>query len=103
MAKNQPSDAQNSGRAGWRLDAVSYGDGSNYTPEQPVKPPFPAAMMKDAGRQVDLEEAVRWERDRRGLPKDGIDDWKRRSIIYAYLALTTLAVFLFAMLALARN
>jgi hypothetical protein len=45
MEKNQPNDAQNSGRAGWRLDAVSYGDGSNYTPEQPVKPPFPAAMM----------------------------------------------------------
>ena len=103
MAKNQPSDTQKSRRAGWHLEPAPYGDGSNYTPEQPVKPPFPAAMMKEAGRQVDLEEAVRWERDRRGLPKDGIDDWKRRSIIYAYLALTTLAVFLFALFALARN
>lgn len=100
MAKNQPSDAQNSGRTGWRLDAVSYGDGSNYTPEQPVKPPFPASLMKEASRQVDLEEAVRWERDRRGLPKDGIDDWKRRSIIYAYLLISVLAGVLFVLLAL---
>ncbi len=58
-----------------------------------VKPPFPASLMKEARRQVDLEEAVRWERDRRGLPKDGIDDWKRRSIIYAYLAMIAIAVF----------
>jgi hypothetical protein len=60
-----------------------------WAPE--VKPPFPASLMKEASRQVDLEEAVRWERDRRGLPKDGIDDWKRRSIIYAYLAVSALA------------
>ena len=49
--------------------------------------------MKEARRQVDLEEAVRWERDRRGLPKDGIDDWKRRSIIYAYLTMIVIAGF----------
>ena len=61
----------------------------SWTPE--AKPPFPANLMKEASRQVDLEEAVRWERDRRGLPKDGIDDWKRRSIIYAYLAVSALA------------
>jgi len=51
--------------------------------------------MKEARRQVDLEEAVRWERDRRGLPKDGIDDWKRRSIIYAYLAMIVVAAFVY--------
>jgi hypothetical protein len=56
--------------------------------------------MKEASRQVDLEEAVRWERDRRGLPKDGIDDWKRRSIIYAYLLISVLAGVLFVLLAL---
>jgi hypothetical protein len=60
-----------------------------WTPE--VKPPFPASLMKEARRQVDLEEAVRWERDQRGLPKDGIDDWKRRSIIYAYLTMIAIA------------
>jgi hypothetical protein len=48
--------------------------------------------MKEARRQVDLEEAVRWERDRRGLPKDGIDDWKRRSIIYAYLTMIAIVL-----------
>jgi hypothetical protein len=56
-------------------------------------------LVKEASRQVDLEEAVRWERDRRGLPKDGIDDWKRRSIIYAYLLISVLAVVLFVLLA----
>ena len=69
-----------------------------WAPE--VKPPFPASLMKEASRQVDLEEAVRWERDRRGLPKDGIDDWKRRSIIYAYLLISVLAGVLFVLLAL---
>ena len=61
-----------------------------WTPE--VKPPFPASLMKVARRQVDLEEAVRWERDQRGLPKDGIDDWKRRSIIYAYLTMIAIVL-----------
>jgi hypothetical protein len=65
-----------------------------------VKPPFPASLMKEARRQVDLEEAVRWERDRRGLPKDGIDDWKRRSIIYVYLAMIVIGVFLYVGLVL---
>lgn len=65
-----------------------------------VKPPFPASLMKEARRQVDLEEAVRWERDRRGLPKDGIDDWKRRSIIYAYMAMIAIAVFAYVGLVL---
>ena len=65
-----------------------------------VKPPFPASLMKEARRQVDLEEAVRWERNRRGLPKDGIDDWKRRSIIYAYLAMVVVAVLLYVGLVL---
>jgi hypothetical protein len=51
--------------------------------------------MKEASRQVDLEEAVRWERDRRGLPKDGIDDWKRRSIIYAYLTMIVMAAVVY--------
>jgi len=60
-----------------------------------VKPPFPAGLMKEARRQVDLEEAVRWERDRRGMPKDGIDDWKRRNIILTYLVLTVCAAFAF--------
>ena len=69
-----------------------------WAPE--VKPPFPASLMKEASRQVDLEEAVRWERGRRGLPKDGIDDWKRRSIIYAYLLISVLAGVLFVLLAL---
>ena len=61
-----------------------------WTPE--VKPPFPASLMKVARRQVDLEEAVRWERDQRGLPKDGIHDWKRRSIIYAYLTMIAIVL-----------
>jgi len=65
----------------------------SWAPE--VKPPFPASLMKEASRQVDLEEAVRWERDRRGLPKDGIDDWKRRSIIYAYLTMIVLAAVVY--------
>jgi hypothetical protein len=65
-----------------------------------IKPPFPASLMKEARRQVDLEEAVRWERDRRGLPKDGIDDWKRRSIIYAYLTMIVIAVFAYVGLVL---
>jgi hypothetical protein len=60
-----------------------------------VAPPFPAGLMKEARQQVDLEEAVRWERDRRGMPKDGIDDWKRRSIIYAYLAMAVVAVLVY--------
>jgi hypothetical protein len=84
----------------WHLEPVNSEDGKKYAPEQPVKPPFPASLMKEASRQVDLEEAVRWERDRRGLPKDGIDDWKRRSIIYAYLLISVLAVVLFVLLAL---
>lgn len=100
MAKDQSGNAQGGGRAGWRLEPAPYGDGSSYTPEQPAKPPFPASLMKEASRQVDLEEAVRWERDRRGLPKDGIDDWKRRSIIYAYLLMSVLAGVLFVLLAL---
>ena len=82
------------------LEPVNSEDGKYYAPERPVKPPFPASLMKEASRQVDLEEAVRWERDRRGLPKDGIDDWKRRSIIYAYLLISVLAVVLFVLLAL---
>ena len=84
----------------WHLEPVNSEDGKYYAPERPVKPPFPASLMKEASRQVDLEEAVRWERDRRGLPKDGIDDWKRRSIIYAYLLISVLAVVLFVLLAL---
>jgi hypothetical protein len=84
----------------WHLAPVNSEDGKKYAPEQPVKPPFPASLMKEASRQVDLEEAVRWERDRRGLPKDGIDDWKRRSIIYAYLLISVLAGVLFVLLAL---
>ena len=75
----------------WHLEPVNSEDGKYYAPERPAKPPFPASLMKEASRQVDLEEAVRWERDRRGLPKDGIDDWKRRSIIYAYLAVSAFA------------
>lgn len=84
----------------WHLEPVNSEDGKYYAPERPVKPPFPASLMKEASRQVDLEEAVRWERDRRGLPKDGIDDWKRRSIIYAYLLISVLAGVLFVLLAL---
>lgn len=84
----------------WHLEPVNSEDGKYYAPERPVKPPFPASLMKEASRQVDLEEAVRWERDRRGLSKDGIDDWKRRSIIYAYLLISVLAVVLFVLLAL---
>jgi hypothetical protein len=84
----------------WHLEPVNSEDGKYYAPERPVKPPFPASLMKEASRQVDLEEAVRWERDRRGLPKDGIDDWKRRSIIYAYLLVSVLAGVLFVLLAL---
>jgi len=83
----------------WHLEPVKSDDGKIYASEQPAKPPFPASLMKEASRQVDLEEAVRWERDRRGLPKDGIDDWKRRSIIYAYLLISVLAVVLFVLLA----
>ena len=84
----------------WHLEPVNSEDGKHYPPERPVKPPFPASLMKEASRQVDLEEAVRWERDRRGLPKDGIDDWKRRSIIYAYLLISVLAGLVFVLLAL---
>ena len=84
----------------WHLEPVNSEDGKYYAPERPVKPPFPVSLMKEASRQVDLEEAVRWERDRRGLPKDGIDDWKRRSIIYAYLLISVLAGVLFVLLAL---
>jgi hypothetical protein len=84
----------------WHLEPVNSDDGKVYASEQPAKPPFPASLMKEASRQVDLEEAVRWERDRRGLPKDGIDDWKRRSIIYAYLLISVLAGVLFVLLAL---
>ena len=84
----------------WHLEPVNSEDGKYYAPERPVKPPFPASLMKEASRQVDLEEAVRWERDRRGLPKDGIDDWKPRSIIYAYLLISVLAGVLFVLLAL---
>ena len=75
-----------------------------WTPEV-VKPPFPASLMKEARRQVDLEEAVRWERDRRGLPKDGIDDWKRRSIIYAYLTMAVIVIVIagFAWVGLVLN
>jgi hypothetical protein len=84
----------------WHLEPVNSEDGKVYASDQPAKPPFPANLMKEASRQVDLEEAVRWERDRRGLPKDGIDDWKRRSIIYAYLLISVLAGVLFVLLAL---
>ena len=65
-----------------------------------VKPPFPESLMEEARQQVDLEEAFRWERDRRGLPKDGIDDWKRSSIIYAYLMTIVVAVLLYVGLGL---
>ena len=44
--------------------------------------------MQEARRQVDLEEAVRWERSNRGISADGIDDWKRRDIIVGYFILT---------------
>ena len=66
--------------------------GPVYQSPEEAKPPFPASLMKVARRQVDLEEAVRWERDQRGLPKDGIDDWKRRSIIYAYLTMIAIVL-----------
>jgi len=75
--------------------ALDYWAGQVAEVANEVKPPFPAGLMKEARRQVDLEEAVRWERDRRGLPKDGIDDWKRRNIILTYLVLTVCAAFAF--------
>ena len=84
----------------WHLEPVNSEDGKIYASDQPAQPPFPASLMKEASRQVDLEEAVRWERDRRGLPKDDIDDWKRRSSIYAYLLISVLAGVLFVLLAL---
>jgi hypothetical protein len=74
--------------------------GPVYQSPEVAKPPFPAGLMKEARRQVDLEEAVRWERNHRGLPKDGIDDWKRRSIIYAYLTMIVIAVFAYVGLVL---
>jgi hypothetical protein len=82
-----------------QADQEDWG-GPDYQLPAEVKPPFPASLMKEARRQVDLEEAVRWERDRRGLPKDGIDDWKRRSIIYAYLTMIVIAVFAYVGLVL---
>ena len=80
-------------------------EGPVYQSPEVVKPPFPASLMKEARRQVDLEEAVRWERDRRGLPKDGIDDWKRRSIIYAYLTMAVIVIVIagFAWVGLVLN
>jgi hypothetical protein len=80
--------------------ALDYWAGQVPEVANEVKPPFPAGLMKEARRQVDLEEAVRWERDRRGLPKDGIDDWKRRSIIYAYLTMIVIAVLAYVGLVL---
>lgn len=96
MARDQSSESQDRD-----FTVSSYGHSSNGYPtlDQPEKPPFPASLMKEARRQVDLEVAVRWERDRRGLPKDGIDDWKRRSIIYAYLLISVIAGLVFVLLA----
>lgn len=42
-------------------------------------------LRREAKRIVDLEQAVQWERANRGIARDGIDDWKRRSIIFALL------------------
>jgi hypothetical protein len=42
-------------------------------------------LRREAKRIVDLEQAVQWERANRGIARDGIDDWKRRSIILALL------------------
>ena len=82
-----------------QADQEDWG-GPDYQLPAEVKPPFSASLMKEARRQVDLEEAVRWERDHRGLPKDGIDDWKRSSIIYAYLMTIVVAVLAYVGLGL---
>ena len=42
-------------------------------------------LRREAKRIVDLEQAVQWARANRGIARDGIDDWKRRSIIFALL------------------
>ena len=42
-------------------------------------------LRREAKQIVDLEQAVQWERANRGIARDGIDDWKRRSIIFALL------------------
>jgi hypothetical protein len=42
-------------------------------------------LRREAKRIVDLEQAVQWERANRGIARDGIDDWKRRNIIFALL------------------
>jgi hypothetical protein len=42
-------------------------------------------LRREAKRIVDLEQAVQWERANRGIARDGIDDWKRRSIVFALL------------------
>jgi hypothetical protein len=44
-------------------------------------------LRREAKRIVDLEQAVQWERANRGIARDGIDDWKRRSIIFALLVI----------------
>ena len=56
-------------------------------------------LRREAKRIVDLEQAVQWERANRGIARDGIDDWKRRSIIFALLIIgfaVTVASFIIA-------
>ena len=75
-------------RQGNRTIIVDDDWGDANQPQEEEKPKVSARVMQEARRQVDLEEAVRWERSNRGISADGIDDWKRRDIIVGYFILT---------------
>lgn len=65
--------------------------GNNDNPfEESTATPSLIDLRREAKRIVDLEQAVQWERANRGIARDGIDDWKRRSIIYVLLILGAL-------------
>ena len=61
--------------------------------DAPPPPPFPH-LIDEAEKIVNLEQAVRWERAKRGLSVDGIDDWKRKDIIIWYAFLVILVIVL---------
>jgi hypothetical protein len=66
---------------------------SEDEPKERAQPPL-LKLRKQAKEIVDLEQAVRWEREQRGIPRDGIEDWKRKDIIIVYIVIAFCTAFL---------
>ena len=72
-------------------------DSEEYSSEDEPKERAESPLLKlrkQAKEIVDLEQAVRWEREQRGLPRDGIEDWKRKDIIIVYIVIAFCTAFL---------